>query len=138
MELRIANLLYVQLGCLSTSVYHTHLWLGLMAQLAEDLSLLGLPFLLSKAVEAAAEYEARGCETTASAFVKAATALKSILNHPELAALEENTSNGVIDDSQQQSEGLNPLGKCHSTPISLSAGESLKCQICESKTLLQA
>ena len=97
-----------------------------MVQLAEDLSLLGLPFLLSKAAEAASEYEASGCDFTASAFVKAAIELKSLLNHPELAALEEETLNVIIDDSQQPSNGPN-LPECHRTPEAALAGECLNC-----------
>ncbi len=78
-----------------------------MAQLAEDLSLLGLPFLLSKAAEAASEFEASGCESAASAYVRAAFALKSLLNHPELAALEEDATHMVPDHSNQAHESLN-------------------------------
>ena len=78
-----------------------------MAQLAEDLSLLGLPFLLSKAAEAASEFEASGCESAASAYVRAAFALKSLLNHPELAALEEDATHIVPDQSNQAHESRN-------------------------------
>ena len=92
-----------------------------MGQLAEDLSLLGLPFLLSKTAEAASEYEASGCESAASAFVKAAVALKSLLNHPELAGLEEDTSDVAIGHSQQPADAPQPSSDVQ-TPGAASAG----------------
>ena len=56
-----------------------------MEQIAEDLCLLGLPFLLSKAADAACDYEAQGSGLSARAFVEAANAVRTLLNHPEIA-----------------------------------------------------
>lgn len=103
-----------------------------MEQLAEDLSLLGLPFLLGRAAEAAAEYEAGGCALTASAFVRAAIALKSLLNHPELAALEEDTSEVVVNDSQQLNDSPEPADVFCQLSESPLAGQSLICDHCMS------
>lgn len=59
-----------------------------MEQLAEDMRLLGLPYLLGKAAGVAADFEAQGSDGTALAFVEAIIAIKDTLKHPELAGLD--------------------------------------------------
>lgn len=54
---------------------------------AGDLSLLGMPFLLSKAANAATDFDARECPETAKAFLRACLDVRALFDHPELAGL---------------------------------------------------
>jgi hypothetical protein len=58
-----------------------------MEVIAGDLSLLGMPFLLSKAADAASDFDARECPKTAEGFVRACLDVKALFEHPELAGL---------------------------------------------------
>lgn len=59
-----------------------------MEEMAETLSLLGLPFLISKAANAASDYEAQGTLSSAKDFVEAVKAFKEALGHPGAAGLD--------------------------------------------------
>lgn len=58
-----------------------------MEVVAADLSLLGMPFLLCKAANAASDFDARECPETAEAFLRACLDVRALFDHPELAGL---------------------------------------------------
>ena len=76
--------------------------MAMSQQLAEDMLLLGLPFLLSKAADAASDFEARPEESTASTFVQAMMSLKATLDHPELTALGPSISKTPVPTSSKE------------------------------------
>lgn len=94
-----------------------------MEELAENLCLLGLPFLLSKAADAAADHEAQGSKSTAAAFAAAAKAVSIALKHPDLATLDMFGNQAVYSLVEDPALSIGP-----------SRGSLMQSNICRNKT----